>query len=85
MSYKCGVCLVPCNCVCKCGQASYCSKTCQKEDWPVHKRSCPAVSVGGIGYKGRGLVANRSIAMGGVIMTEKPLMVINFNASASHC
>ena len=79
MSTKCRVCLVPCNRLCKCGQDSYCSKHCQKEDWPVHKSSCQVVSVGDIEYKGRGLVANRSIVMGEVILTENPLMLINFN------
>ncbi|KAK4960901.1 hypothetical protein LTR10_001390 [Elasticomyces elasticus] len=47
----CGVCgtggvLFKCGC-CKCSR--YCSKLCQKEDWPVHKKMCKLVT----GSKGK--------------------------------
>jgi len=79
MSATCSVCSVPCTRVCVCGQVRYCSVQCQKQDWARHRDSCPIVSVREITNKGRGLVVNRRISMGQVILAEKPLMLVKFN------
>jgi len=77
---KCSVCQVPCTRVCICGNISYCSINCQKEDWSGHKENCPTVSVRDLGDKGRGLVTNRRISVGQVILEEKPMMLVNFKS-----
>jgi len=79
MPSDCLVCLVPCTRVCSCAKASYCSVECQRRDWRRHKESCPVVSVRQIQNKGRGMVANRSLGVGQIILTEKPLMLVNCN------
>ena len=79
MPSDCLVCQVPCTRVCSCSKASYCSVKCQRKDWQRHKESCPIVSVRHIHNKGRGMVANRSLAMGQIILAEKPLMLVNCN------
>ena len=63
----------------KCGNChaiTYCSKECQKEDWPRHKWNCLPVMVTEYEGKGRGLVAARDIKMGEVIFIDEPVIKI---------
>ena len=60
---------------CVCGGARYCDTGCQKNDWRRHKPSCPPYTVREVPGKGRGVVATRGLAVGTVVMTERPLMV----------
>ena len=54
-----------------CEAITYCSRECQKEDWPRHGYNCVPVMVTEIPGKGRGLVAARDIKMGDLIFKDK--------------
>ena len=53
---------------CVCGQASYCSKECQLNDWKTHKPSCPPFIIRESPGKGKGLFATRKIKEGQIIL-----------------
>lgn len=59
-----------------CGQACYCSKSCQKKDWKSHKKYCISFSIQEISGKGRGLVARKIIKSGELIFKEKTEIVL---------
>ena len=61
----------------KCHAITYCSKECQKEDWPRHGWNCVPVMVTEIPGKGRGIVAARDIKMGELIFIDKPVIEVN--------
>ena len=69
---------------CVCTEVSYCGSECQKKDWKRHKAHCPPFGIQKIEGKGNGLVANRKICFGEIIFREKPLLVINNNASENY-
>ena len=68
---------------CVCGKVSYCSKECQKNDWKVHKPSCPPFVIRESPGKGRGLFATRRIKEGQVIIHEYPLLTLRAGVSFS--
>ena len=75
------ICCTVCGCStsvrqCTCGEAAYCGKTCQLQDWKRHKDDCAMVVVKEVEGRGKGLVATRSIRAGTVIFTEDPLIVV---------
>ena len=62
---------------CVCGAVKYCSSTCQKADWKLHKPRCPKYKITDIPGKGRGLMATRRIKVGEVILEEAPLLCVD--------
>ena len=61
----------------KCHSITYCSKECQREDWPRHSDNCVPVMVKEYEEKGRGLVAAKEIKMGELILTDKAVVSID--------
>ena len=57
-----------------CHSITYCSKECQREDWPRHSDNCVPVMVKEYEEKGRGLVAAKDIKMGEQILTDKAMV-----------
>ena len=55
-----------------CHAITYCSRECQKADWPRHGWNCVPVMVTEITGKGRGLVAAKEIKRGELIFIDKP-------------
>ena len=84
MAYQCNVCDILCSMTCVCGQVNYCSLSCQKDDWKYHKFLCPKVSVQNVPNKGQGLVTNRSIQRGELILTDRPILAINVDNQDYH-
>ena len=75
--FRCVVCSASCSRSCPCQQTHYCSHTCQRLGWPRHKEACVKVQVQIISKeKGRGLVANRNIKTGQVVVEESPFLFI---------
>ena len=58
----------------KCHAITYCSRECQKADWPRHGWNCVPVMVTEITGKGRGLVASKDIKIGELIFIDKPVI-----------
>ena len=61
---------------CVCGQVKYCGGKCQKAHWPSHRPNCPPYTVTAVPGKGQGVVATRNVAAGSLILSEKPLLVV---------
>ena len=59
-----------------CHTITYCSKECQRADWPRHSWNCVPVMITEIPGKGRGLVAARDIKMGEQIFIDNPVIKI---------
>lgn len=59
---------------CPCRLASYCSKDCQAQDWPLHLALCPPFTISQVPGKGRGLVATRRLRTGATVLREKPII-----------
>ena len=75
--FRCVVCSASCSRSCPCQQTHYCSLTCQRLGWARHKEACVKVQVQIISKeKGRGLVANRNIKTGQVVVEESPFLFI---------
>jgi len=53
-----------------CEKASYCSRECQRRDWPQHRQRCPPVRPGQAGMR-----ATRNLKAGTVLTSELPLLV----------
>ena len=84
MTFNCNFCAKPCSLKCICG-VFYCSDRCQKYDWKYHKKSCPSVSIRVIDEeKGRGLVANRSLHPGQIVLEDYPVILIGSNIKQDH-
>ena len=58
----------------RCHAITYCSRECQVEDWPRHKKNCVPVMVTEVEEKGRGLVAARDIKMGEEILIDNTVV-----------
>ena len=85
MASKCSFCNKPCSHKCICGDVFYCSDECQKYDWINHKETCPLVSIRYVDEeRGRGLLANRRIHPGQLILEEAPVMLIGSDMQQDH-
>ena len=85
MASKCSFCNKPCSHKCICGDVFYCSDECQKYDWINHKETCPLVSIRFVDEeRGRGLVANRRIHPGQLILEESPVMLLGSDMQQDH-
>ena len=61
----------------KCHAITYCSRECQKADWPRHGWNCVPVMVTEIPGRGRGLIAAKDIKKGELIFIDKPLIEVD--------
>ena len=85
MTPNCNFCTKPSSHRCICGEVFYCSDACQKYDWNNHKQTCPLVSIRVMDEeRGRGLVANRRIHPGQLVLEEAPVMLIGSNMRRDH-
>lgn len=64
----------------KCGQSSYCSKSCQKRGLRRHRVVCglqtPVIAVREIVGRGRGLVVTREVTMGQLLLREEAALLL---------
>lgn len=63
----------------RCKSINYCGVAHQREDWRRHKMVCspsPVYNVVEVAGKGRGLVATRVLDVGQLVITDKPLLMI---------
>ena len=56
-----------------CQEAAYCSKECQRQDWPRHRPQCRPFRIVTSPGVGRHLVATRDIGPGEIILEEAPI------------
>jgi len=64
----------------RCKTVVYCGVAHQRADWRRHRGECtplPAYRVVVVEGKGRGLVATRTLEVGELVMSEKPLLVMS--------
>lgn len=74
-SSSCTVCGKPSSLRCgNCGQAVYCNREHQKQDWAKHKQSCQPFKVLQDDRLGRYLVASRDIRAEEVVLKEAPII-----------
>lgn len=74
-SSSCAVCGQPSSLRCSnCGQAVYCNRQHQKEDWSKHKQICQPFKVQHDDRLGRYLVASRDIRAEEVVLKEAPII-----------
>ena len=60
----------------RCYSVYYCSKECQSSHYKTHKLICkPPFRIKEISGKGKGMVADKYIAVGSLILSEKPILI----------
>jgi len=60
-----------------CHSITYCSRECQREDWPRHSQFCIPVMVTEIPGKGKGLVASKDFKKGQVLFQEASVIIVH--------
>ena len=84
MEGPCAYCQAPGQLRCsRCKGPFYCSTLCQKRDWKEHRKCCtdypPPFTIEEDDIKGKHLVAHKSIALGTLVIAEKPNLIVRHN------
>lgn len=61
---------------CVCEKVYYCGVSCQKSHWKSHRPNCPNFVIKDFPGKGWGMIAARTLKPGTVILSEKPILLM---------